>query len=325
MAKIETAGSGKNFLVTGAGSGIGLAITHALSAQGHRVYAGARRDADLAMLATLPLVLPLRLDVGDPAQVAAARACVEADGGLRYGRLHGLVHNAGIGELGHLIAWSDADLQRLFEANVFGPVRLTRELAPALLRAKGRVICIGSQGGSITQPLYGPYTMTKHALEAFAACLRMEMAPFDVSVCIVQPGAVSTRIGETAGAANVERLQATPAPFDVEAQAILAQWAAPPLPAAADAPESARQRRPAPPEKVAAVVVEALLGPPPDARYLVGTRWEGDRVLRTLAQRLVDAASSPSHAFSRDEIVALLDEELAQRRSRLRSGHEPRH
>ncbi len=309
MANIEAAGSGKNFLVTGAGSGIGLAITQALSAQGQRVYAGARRDADLAMLAELPLTVPLRLDVGDPAHVAAARVRIEAEGGL----LHGLVHNAGIGELGHLIAWSDADLQRLFEANVFGPVRLTRELAPALLRAKGRVICIGSQGGSITQPLYGPYTMTKHALEAFAACLRMEMAPFEVPVCIVQPGAVSTRIGETAGAANVERLQSTPAPFDVEAQAILAQWAAPPLPAAADAPESGSQRRPAPPEKVATVVLEALLGPPPDARYLVGTRWEGNRVLRTLAERLVDAALSPSHGISRDEIVALVDAELARR------------
>jgi NAD(P)-dependent dehydrogenase (short-subunit alcohol dehydrogenase family) len=298
----------QRFLVTGAGSGIGLAITQALVGGGHHVYAGARRDDDLAQLAAMPQVTPLRLDVSDAAQVAAAAARVAADGGL----LHGLVHNAGIGELGHLVAWQDADLLRLFEANVFGPVRLTRELVQPLLRAHGRVVCIGSQGGSITRPLYGPYTMTKYALEAFAACLRQEMAPHGVAVSIVQPGAVSTRIGDTAGAANDARLRATPAPFDVEAQAVLAAWHTPAA-ASEGAAESAQQRRPAPPEAVAAVVLDALLGPAPAARYLVGTRWEGERVLQTLTERLVDAALSPSQQLTRDEIVAWIDRELAAR------------
>ena len=253
-APISTNSSAQQrFLVTGAGSGIGLAITRALVALGHHVFAGARRDDDLAMLATLAHVTPLALDVSSPTHVAAAAERVAAEDGMLHGGisgLSGLVHNAGIGELGHLLAWSDADLLRIFDANVFGPIRLTRALLAPLLQARGRVVCIGSQGGSITQPLFGPYTMTKHALEAFAACLRLEMAPHGVAVSIVQPGGVSTRIGATASTANEARLRATPAPFDVQAREVLAQWNAPPVAAAADAPESpesATQRRPAAP------------------------------------------------------------------------------
>ena len=299
------------FLVTGAGSGIGLAITQALVGLGHSVYAGARRDEDLDILSRVPHVTPLRLDVSDATDVAVAAARVVAEGGLS-----GLVHNAGIGELGHLLAWSDADLLRIFEANVFGPIRLTRALLAPLLQARGRVVCIGSQGGSITQPLFGPYTMTKFALEAFANCLRQEMAPHGVAVSIVQPGGVRTRIGATASAANEARLRATPAPFDVQAREVLAQWNAAPVAAPVDAPESASPRRPAAPEAVAEVVLQALLGPAPHARYLFGTRWEGERVLRTLTERLVDAATSPSQQLTRDEIVAWIDAELALRAER---------
>ena len=224
----------QRFLVTGAGSGIGLAITQALAGQGHRVLAGARRDDDLAMLAQLANVTPLRLEVSDPTQVAAAAAHVAAAGG----ELHGLV------------------------------------------QARGRVVCIGSQGGSITQPLYGPYTMSKFALEAFADCLGQEMAAHGVAVSIVQPGAVHTRIGATAGAANEARLRATPAPFDVDAARVLAAWSAPAPPQDDAGEESASRRKPATPEFVAEAVLHALLAATPLRRYLGGTRWEGERVLR---------------------------------------------
>ena len=243
----------QRFLVTGAGSGIGLAITQALAGQGHRVLAGARRDDDLAMLAQLANVTPLRLEVSDPTQVAAAAAHVAAAGG----ELHGLV------------------------------------------QARGRVVCIGSQGGSITQPLYGPYTMSKFALEAFADCLGQEMAAHGVAVSIVQPGAVHTRIGATAGAANEARLRATPAPFDVDAARVLAAWSAPAPPQDDAGEESASRRKPATPEFVAEAVLHALLAATPLRRYLGGTRWEGERVLRALTARLVDAATSPSQQLTR--------------------------
>lgn len=301
--------AGRVVLVTGAGSGIGWQIAADLAARGDIVWAAARRDEDLARLATLPKVRPLKLDLRDAAACAALPALLAAEAG----RLDALVHNAGVGELGHLAAWSDADLRRLFDVNVFAPLRLTRELLPLLLAARGRVVCIGSQGGSITQPLYGPYTMSKHALEAFAACLRQELAPHGVAVAIVQPGAVATRIAETALAANAARLRATPPPFDAEARAWLERLQSPPAAVPADAPESASHRKAAPPSKVSAAVLQALDETPPRARYLVGTRWEGDRVIAALLERLLDAAASPSHGLTRDELVARLDEAIAAR------------
>jgi NAD(P)-dependent dehydrogenase (short-subunit alcohol dehydrogenase family) len=273
-------------LVTGAGSGIGLATVEALLARGFTVWAGARREAHLALLAGRG-ARPLALDVRDAAQVRAAADAVAASGL----RLAGLVHNAGVGGIGVLQSWSDRELIDLFDTNVFGVHRLTRALLPSLLSARGRIVCIGSQGGSVTMPFMGPYTMSKHALEAYAACLRMELAPHGVPVSIVQPGAVATDIGDNGRAGNEARLHGLRHPQ-------------PPRP---DEPESASNRRHAPPAAVAATVLEALTTPEPALRYLFGTRWEGDRVIDTLIDRLLDAAGSPSHGMGANELAARIE------------------
>ncbi len=278
-------------LVTGAGSGIGLAIVQLLLAAGHPVWAGARKAAHLEHLQSLG-ARPLLLDVRDVQQVQQAADTVAASGQ----GLHAVVHNAGVGGIGLLPGWSDDDVQALFDTNVFGPHRLTRALLPLLLPSRGRVVCIGSQGGSITSPFMGPYTMSKHALEAYASCLRQELAPHGVAVSIVQPGAVATDIGDNGRAGNVARLQATQAPFDTASAAALAGLLNPTLPDPAQ-PESGSNRRHAPPSRVAAVVMQVLFGPDPPLRHLVGTPWEGDRVIRELTQRLLDAVQSPSHGW----------------------------
>lgn len=294
-------------LVTGAGSGIGLAIVQALLQAGHAVLAGARRPAHLQMLRDLGATA-LALDVRDAAQVQQAAAAVGAAGQ----GLQGLVHNAGVGGIGLLPSWSDGDVHDLFDTNVFGPHRLTRALLPALLAARGRVVCIGSQGGSITAPFMGPYTMSKHALEAYAACLGQELAPHGVAVSIVQPGAVATDIGDNGRGANIARLQASPAPFDEASRAAL-QGLLAPTPPRPDEPESAANRRHAPPQEVAAVVMQALFGAQPQARYLVGTRWEGDRVIAALTERLLDAARSPSHRWDEATFIAHCQQAWRQR------------
>ena len=287
-------------LVTGAGSGIGLAIVQALLQAGHRVYAGARQAGHRQMLQDLGAVA-LPLDVRDAAQVQrAADSITQAGHGL-----HAVVHNAGVGGIGLLQGWPDEDLHALFDTNVFGPHRLTRALMPLLLQSRGCVVCIGSQGGSITSPLMGPYTMSKHALEAYAECLRLELAPHGLAVSMVQPGAVATAIGDKGRAGNVARLQATPPPFDQASKAVMAGLLNP-TPPSPDEPESATNRRHAPPEKVAAVVMQALFDAQPQARYLVGTRWEGDRVIAALTERLLDAAQSPSHGLSLQQLVERL-------------------
>ena len=296
-------------LVTGAGSGIGLATVQALLQAGHDVIAGARRPAHLRMLQDIGTTA-LALDVRDAAQVQQAAAAVGAAG---QGLL-GLVHNAGVGGIGLLPSWSDADVLELFDTNVFGPHRLTRALLPALLSAGGRVVCIGSMGGNITAPFMGPYTMSKHALEAYAACLGQELAPHGVAVSIVQPGAVATAIGDNGREANIARLQATQAPFDEASGAALKVLLAP-APPRADQPESAANRRHAAPAAVAAVVMQALFDDKPQARYLVGTRWEGDRVIAALSARLLDAAQSPSHRWDEATFIAHCQQAWRQRRA----------
>jgi NAD(P)-dependent dehydrogenase (short-subunit alcohol dehydrogenase family) len=294
----------KTVLVTGAGAGIGLAIARAMREAGWQVWAGVRKPAHHEALAALG-AWPLALDVRDPTQVRDAAVAVG-------GRLDALVHNAGVGGIGPLAGWPDRDLQDLFDTNVFGPHRLSNALLPALLAARGRIVCIGSQGGSLTAPGMGPYTMSKHALEAYAQCLRLELAPQGVAVCIVQPGAVATDIGAKGLAQNLARLDATPAPLDTMARAMARALRAPTEPDPA-APESASNRRHAPPSAVAAVVRGLLEGPEPALRHLVGTRWEGDRVITTLLERLVDAALSPSHGLAEAELQQLLHRAWAAR------------
>jgi NAD(P)-dependent dehydrogenase (short-subunit alcohol dehydrogenase family) len=297
----------RTFLVTGASTGIGRCIAERLAGQGHRVLAGARKASDLESLAAVERVKPLLLDVNQPSAIAAAVATVQAQGS----GLDGLVNNAGIGGLGLLHTWTDEELQLLFDTNVFGPMRMSRACLPLLLASRGRIVHIGSQGGSITSTAFGPYTMSKHALEALAQCQREELAPHGVSVSIVQPGGVDTAIGANGAAGTEARWQRAAAPFDAMARQVLAGTS---QPAAFDesAPESAANRRLSPPVIVADAVMHALLSPAPRARYLVGTRWEGDRVVRNLLARLLDAGEALK--YSRDELIAQLDAQLAARR-----------
>ncbi len=296
-------------LVTGASSGIGNDLTRTLSAQGHTVFATARKDEDLQALAALPNVIPVRLDVRHAEQVRQAVEQVRQAG---LG-LYGLVHNAGSGELGLCTTWTDAELRDIFEVNVFGPFRLTNACLPLLVQSGGRVVLVGSQGGMLAKRFYAPYTMTKHALEAYSVALREELAPHGVQVSIVQPGGVATNMGRTAFAGMVARLQRAEAPFKEEADAVLASFEQPPQEAPAEAPESETNRKPSPPSLVTAAVLEALFAGQPKLRYLVGTKWEGDRVLDALVGKLLDENDNPMHGYSREQLVALLDRKIKER------------
>lgn len=295
--------------VTGASSGIGLDITRSLAAHGHPVYATARKESDLQALAAIENVTPVRLDVRDPQQVREAAELVARHGG----GLYGLVNNAGIGELGLVSTWTDEELLDIFNVNVFGPFRLTNALLPLLVEARGRVVLISSQGGMISKKYYGPYTMTKHALEAYSVALRDELAPHGVLVSIVQPGGVETSIGENSFAGMLRRFERAQPPFKEEADAVLASFNAPPEPPASDE-ESESNRKPSPPELVTEAVVDALFSAVPKFRYLVGTKWEGDRVIHALIEKLLDENDNPAHNYSQAELAALLARKVEERK-----------
>jgi len=321
-------------LVTGASSGIGKAAARYLAERGCRVYGTVRNEKAAAELGAIPNVVPLTCDVTKPDEIAdAVRTVTDAGHGL-----YGLVNNAGLGELGMVSTWTDEELFHMFDVNVFGPFRMTNAFLPLLVTSKGRIVNIGSQGGMLSKNYYGPYTMTKHAIEAYTETLRVELEPYGVLASVVQPGGIATNIGAASQAGTVARFQRAQDPFREEAEQILAYFTAPaPGPSAgaqagggteggataeaedaaaevaAEAEESESNRKPSPPEVVAEVVYDALFSPAPKLHYLVGTKWEGDRVLNALMAKLLDENDNPKHNYSREQLVALLDQHIKER------------
>ncbi|HWJ61447.1 MAG TPA: SDR family oxidoreductase [Acidimicrobiales bacterium] len=168
-------------LVTGAGSGIGRATAEVLTERGHEVVATARR---LDVLDDLDVAQRLALDVTDDASVAA---CV-----AEAGRIDALVNNAGITETGPMETYPHEVLLKMFETNVFGPMRMVRALVPAMReRGEGVVVNVTSVEGRVAAPLAGGYCGTKHALEALSESLAFEVGHFGVRVVIVEPGYIA--------------------------------------------------------------------------------------------------------------------------------------
>ena len=179
-------------LVTGCSSGIGRAV--ALHEAGYAVYATARRPESIKDLGDLGMETTA-LDVTDEASMESAVAQVVAD----HGAVGVLVNNAGYALQGALEQTPLDEVRRQFETNVFGLVRLTQLVLPGMRdQGWGRVVNIGSMGGRFTFPGGGFYHASKHAVEAVSDALRLEVAPFGVRVCLVQPGPVQSSFGDTA-------------------------------------------------------------------------------------------------------------------------------
>ncbi|MBH5337829.1 SDR family NAD(P)-dependent oxidoreductase [Streptomyces pactum] len=181
-------------LITGCSSGIGRATALRLNRAGHLVYATARRPETLADLATAG-IRTLRLDVTDEESMRAVVGTVEAE----HGRVGTLVNSAGYALSGVVEAAGPEEIRRQFETNVFGLVRLTQLVLPAMRAAgSGTVVNISSIFGRYAVPGSGYYNATKHAVEALSDALRLETAAFGVRVVLVEPGPVrSTEFGTT--------------------------------------------------------------------------------------------------------------------------------
>lgn len=265
-------------VVTGASSGIGEACALYLDELGYRVFAGVRNPADGEALKakTSKWLVPLLLDVTDDASIKKAAETVAAAVGAAG--LAGLVNNAGIGGGGPLEVVLPADLRKLFEVNVIGPVAVMQAFLPLLRRGRGRIVNMGSIAGRATTPLVGPYSASKFALEALTDAMRMELRPWGIHVSIVEPGAVESRIWDKARQ-GADRMEATASP---EAKAYYGEAIA----RVREAMTRAAQRA-IPARVVARAVAHALRAPRPKTRYLVGldarfravlAAWLPDRV-----------------------------------------------
>ncbi len=183
------------WLVTGASSGFGRAITEAAVGAGDVVVAAARRaPADLA--ADHPeQVEAIALDVTDTAAAERAVAVVEA----RYGRIDVLVNNAGRGHVGAAEETTDEELRSLFDLHVHGPVALVRAVLPGMrLRRAGAIVQMSSFGGQVAYPGFSAYCATKFALEGWSEALAGEVGPLGIRVLVVEPGAFRTSFSGSA-------------------------------------------------------------------------------------------------------------------------------
>jgi NAD(P)-dependent dehydrogenase (short-subunit alcohol dehydrogenase family) len=175
-------------LITGASRGIGRGIAEELAARGHEVIATAR---DVSMLADLPAVARLQLDVTDESSVSAAVAAA--------GPIDALVSNAGATVRAPMETVPVVEVQRLFELNTFGALRVAQTVMPGMReRGTGKLIFISSIQGRVAIPLIGPYAASKWALEAIAETLAIEAAHFGISVHLLEPGAVTSGGAERA-------------------------------------------------------------------------------------------------------------------------------
>lgn len=286
--------SARAVLVTGASTGIGRKVTEKLASQGFFVYAGARKDADIKDLSAIPNVQGIRLDVTAPAEIAAAVETVRAGGR----GLYGLVNNAGVAIIAPVTEVDEADLQFQLDVNVMGPYRVTKAFTELLIASKGRVVMTGSLSGFLSGFLSGPYSMSKHALEAYSDALAAEMARFGVKVSILEPGNYKSEIGTTLVARMKARGQTfEKSRFQKELTSFYERSGV------GGGPE---------PDDVAEAALHALSDPAPQPRYLVVPN-RGQAVL-TIQDVLNTAAQldlGHRYTLGRDSLVTMLDKALA--------------
>ncbi len=272
-------GPGRVAIVTGASSGIGAASALALARAGFRVVLAARRLERLEALAKQIAeaggsALPVAVDLADE---AATRALVATT--LReHGRIDVLVNNAGFSPGAPVELLPRAEMSRTFEVNLIAALQLTGLVAPAMrARGGGRVINIGSLAGNVPAPIAVSYAATKAGMEMATRCLRLELAPWNISLSHVVCGFVDTETFENTKA-SVEHIRGDPDNLYRRLLLALDQFA------------QRQVARALPPEAIADVVVKAATARRPRETYFAPASARFQRaLLNALPERWLQA------------------------------------
>jgi NAD(P)-dependent dehydrogenase (short-subunit alcohol dehydrogenase family) len=245
-------------LITGCSTGIGRAAALRLASSGWNVYASARQADSIADLRDAGCKT-LALDVTDENSMRAAVDAVEqAEGAVGV-----LVNNAGYSQSGAIETVPIEAARRQFETNVFGLVRLTQMVLPAMRAQRwGKVVNVGSMGGRLSFPGAGHYHATKHAIEAISDAMRFELRGFGIDVVLLEPGLITTNF---AGAATTAMTQATGEAEDGP----YAQFNAAVGALTTGAYEGPMRRLGGGPERVAKVIESAITRQHPPARITI--------------------------------------------------------
>ena len=200
----------RHAVITGVSSGIGLDAARELIERGWHVFGSVRKEEDGVRVQTQlgDRFTPLLFDVTDHAAIQTAAELVEER--LAGAGLAGLINNAGIAVPGPLAHIDLEEIRWQLEVNLIGVVAVIQAFLPLLGAQKdwphrpGRIVNVSSVSGQVAYPFFGPYAMSKHALEALSHSLRRELMLYGIDVSIIGPGTVKTPIWEKAGELDIE-------------------------------------------------------------------------------------------------------------------------
>ncbi|ADB37456.1 oxidoreductase [Spirosoma linguale] len=191
----------KVILITGASSGIGKETAKKLIIEGHKVYVAARRidqmqDLQLAGGIALPLDITNEENIQQVVDIIIGRE----------GKIDVLFNNAGYAIYGSVEEIPIQEARRQFEVNVFGLASLTQKVIPFMREARsGTIINSSSMGGKMYTPMGAWYHASKHAIEGWSDCLRLELSPFNIHVVILEPGLIATEFSDVMSGPMVAR------------------------------------------------------------------------------------------------------------------------
>jgi NAD(P)-dependent dehydrogenase (short-subunit alcohol dehydrogenase family) len=293
----EEGANQKAVLVTGASTGIGRNLTERLVEEGYFVYAGARKDNDLAELNAIENVKAVRLDVTKQDDIDAAVELIRNEGR----GLWGLVNNAGVAVTGPLHMTEHSDLHFVFSVNVSGVVSVTRAFAPMIIESQGRIATTGSIAGTLSSAGMGVYSMSKHAMEAFTDSLAADLAETGVWVCVIEPGNYKSRIRRNVVGRIAEKIEESGREVSAEEKQAFEQTAQ-------------RELSYKEPDEVSDAFMHALFSDEPKRRYMVvPNEQEAGRTIGKHIQELVQLNDWQAYSYTRDELVQMLDEALGNR------------
>lgn len=177
----------KVVLITGASTGLGESIALYLAGRGYRVYGTSRSSVQAS---PFPM---LQMDVTSQESIHQGIEKILQ----REGRLDGLINNAGLGIAAPVEELPLADVQRVFDTNVMGVIRMVQAVLPTMRRQKsGLIINISSIAAEAGLPYRGVYSASKAAVERLTETLRLELSPFGIQTCSIQPGGTRTDINK---------------------------------------------------------------------------------------------------------------------------------
>jgi NAD(P)-dependent dehydrogenase (short-subunit alcohol dehydrogenase family) len=185
----------KVWLITGAGSGIGLGIAKSALAAGNKVVATGRDASKVtkAINDTTSNLLVVKMDVTKPKEIETTVNLVLE----KFGTINVLVNNAGNFYAGFFEELSQEQIERQMATNLFGPMNVTRAILPVMRKNKsGHVITISSTAALVGYELCSAYAASKFGVEGWMESLAIEIAPFGINTTIVEPGFFRTNLLE---------------------------------------------------------------------------------------------------------------------------------